>query len=36
MSISKIMHLVTGRETVGSDKSPIKVNDSEVNSVDEF
>ena len=30
------MHLVTGRETVGSDQSPIKVNGGDINSVDEF
>ena len=35
-SIPKTMHLMTGRETVGSDQSPIKVNGGEINSVDEF
>ena len=35
LSIPKTMHLVTGRETVGSDQSPIKVNSGEINSVDE-
>ena len=36
VSISKTMHLVTGRKTVGSDRSPIKVNNGDINSVDEF
>ena len=36
LSIPKTMHLVTGRETVGSDLSPIKVNGGDINSVDEF
>ena len=36
LSIPKIMHLVTGRERVSSDQSPIKVNGGEINSVDEF
>ena len=30
------MHLLTGRETVDSDQSPIKVNCGEINSVNEF
>ena len=36
VSIPKTTHLVTGRKTVGSDESPIKVNDGKINSVDEF
>ena len=36
LSIPKTMHLVTGRETLGSDQSQIKVNSGEINSVDEF
>ena len=36
VSIPKTMQLVTGREIVGSDQSPIKVSGGEINCVDEF
>ena len=36
MSIPKIRHLETGRETIGSDQSPVKVNGGEINFMDDL